>query len=81
MKDHWCTNYTTCKLVNLAGFCKNDSTRQKYLKSFCEQTHKTWSKCKRYEMKNELGSCPDFVFPDTTMTLAEIITKFDEQND
>ena len=51
------------------------------MRDYCQRTQEHWSVCKRFIIKNELGTCPDFVLPDTTLSLPEIIAKFDEQQD
>lgn len=33
----------------------------------------------RYRAKEEIYFCPDFVMPDSKMTMDEIIDKFDEE--
>ncbi|MCB2221284.1 MAG: hypothetical protein KQI35_12875 [Bacteroidetes bacterium] len=80
MRDQICPNYDVCKLVTTEGFSGNEVRRQAYLTDFCHASESKWSNCSRYVTKKALNFCPDFVLPDTAMTLDEIIDKFDELN-
>lgn len=73
MGDNICANYNICRLVNAPDFKIQESNKNGYLEAYCNAGKEKWSACKRYIVKEELGFCPDFVFPDTTMTSAEVI--------
>jgi len=55
--------------------------KEEYINTWCRQTEEKWKTCKRYHTKKELGFCPDFVVPDTLLSIDEIIDKFETQND
>ncbi|MBN2174355.1 MAG: hypothetical protein JW731_09495 [Bacteroidales bacterium] len=80
MEDPNCPNYNSCRLVNLQDFKFQDTTRKKYIEIYCSTGEANWNSCKRYLTKKTLGFCPDFVLPDTTLSLNEIIEKFDEES-
>jgi len=78
MNDYYCINYSTCKFINEEIIdCKLNS-KDYYLEKFCTNQDLYWKNCKRYQVKNELGFCPDFIFPETELTLDEIIDKIDQ---
>ncbi|MFU8844661.1 MAG: hypothetical protein ACNA7V_12740 [Bacteroidales bacterium] len=79
MKEGWCPNYGSCRLVQNLGFSGNESRRKVYLTTYCETDQTIWSACKRYIVKNQLHFCPDFVLPDTILSPEEIIDKFDNE--
>ncbi len=80
MDDPYCPNYNICKLVNETGFTRNESQRKKYISDYCQANRAKWDSCKRLIAKNTLKFCPDFVLPDTPLSMDEIIDKFDEEN-
>ncbi len=75
-----CPNIDTCNLVNTPGFINDEKKLGNYIQSYCRTDVSKWNTCKRLIVKNELHFCPDFVLPDTTLTIDEIIDKFDEEN-
>lgn len=80
MKEGWCPNYNSCRLVQNFGFPGVEYQRNSYLTAYCEAGQQEWEECKRFIVKNTLHFCPDFVVPDTTLTTDEIIDKFDNEN-
>jgi len=80
MDNSNCPNYKVCKLVIEHGFTGNESQREKYINEYCQADKSKWESCKRLIVKNTINFCPDFVLPDTTLSIDEIIDKFDEEN-
>lgn len=80
MSKVYCPNYNTCTLVNESEFSIREIIKRNYIKEFCQGEKKEWEDCKRFIVKNALQFCPPFVLPDTTLTLDEIIDKFDREN-
>jgi hypothetical protein len=81
MEHSFCPNYTVCKLVKQPGFGGKESQRLKYLKEYCEVDNTKWESCKRFIAKNTIHFCPDFVLPDTPLSMNEIIDRFDKENE
>ncbi len=50
-----------------------------YIENFCKAEKSKWCTCKRLLTKNALNFCPDFVLPDSTLSIEEIIDKFDNE--
>jgi len=72
-----CTNYEQCRLVNTSDYAIGKEAKQSFLETYCNAGSKKWKKCKRFVMKEDMGFCPDFVLPDTTLSPGEIVDKFD----
>lgn len=80
MEVNFCPNYKGCQIINIEGFVKDKEKRKLYLKIFCESNEGNWENCKRYITKKILKFCPDFVLPDSALTMEEIMNKI-ENND
>lgn len=69
----YCFKRETCKL-----FCKDLLKRKQseeiYKSLFCN-TSNNWKNCKRYLVSKEIGTCPDFVMPNSSYSVEEIISK------
>jgi hypothetical protein len=72
-----CPNYNTCKLVNTDGFLESEEVRGNYIRKYCEGNSQPWEKCNRFMTHETLHFCPDFVFPDSEMTVNEVMDQFD----
>ena len=75
--DCSCPNVAQCKLISDAAFVIPKEKKDNYLDEFCRSTTEKWKDCKRYLTRLALNFCPDFVLPDTQMTIDEIIDEFD----
>jgi hypothetical protein len=80
MKDIYCPNYSSCRLVNSAELSIDQVRRRRYIENFCHAGEDHWKTCKRMMVKNKFHFCPDFVLPDTGLTPDEIIDKFEHEN-
>ena len=78
MDQNICPNYYTCQIINIDGFLNDSNKKQHYVETFCKATNESWLKCKRYQTKNTLNFCPDYVLPDSNLTIDEILDKFEE---
>lgn len=58
-----------------------DKKREEYMELWCRKGEEVWGNCTRFATKKTLGFCPDFVVPDTPLSLEEIIDKFEEENE
>lgn len=73
-----CPNYPTCQLIHVQGFVEPEILREAYLNDFCNDESGHWKTCKRFQTNNILHFCPDFVFPDTLLSIDEIMDRFDD---
>ena len=81
MKNSNCPNIETCQLVIREGFIPDEGQREKYIKSYCMDKQMKWNSCRRFIVNNEIKFCPDFVLPDSTFTVDEVIDIFDQENE
>jgi hypothetical protein len=75
-----CPNYPSCQLIHKPGFVKSKTLLDAYIRTYCLDSLENWSACKRFMTNNMLHFCPDFVFPDTALSVDEIIDKFDQDS-
>ncbi len=74
-----CPNYKECALVN-KQIDLSEGVYRVYINSYCCCDKESWSGCMRFRAKEKLNFCPDFVLPDSVMTIDEIIDRFDIEN-
>ncbi len=77
MQKKTCPNYSGCQIINVNGFVENNEKKNFYITEYCESIEDRWQVCKRYLTKKELNICPDFIFPDTVITIDEILDKIE----
>lgn len=80
MKESTCPNINTCRMVTTDNVIQDVETKERYIAEWCRQEEDTWQDCKRFNTRRELSFCPDFVLPDTELTVEEISEKFDAQS-
>lgn len=80
MKNQECPNIATCRMVTTNIVIEDDQVKNEYIETWCKQGVEIWQDCKRFHTKKELSFCPDFVLPDTELTVEEISEKFDAQS-
>jgi len=68
-----------CTLVN-RKLALTDIEYKYYTDTYCCCKEGSWSECMRFRAKEKINFCPDFVFPDSLMTMDEIIDRFDNEN-
>jgi len=79
MSDNICANINTCRLVTTNLVVPIEKKREEYMEIWCRKDEKVWGKCSRFITKKALSFCPDFVLPETALSIDEIIDKFDEE--
>ena len=80
MENNYCPNYKDCKLVQSDLVIKdNEALKLAYIESYCTDKEKVWNSCKRYQTRMQLQFCPNFVLPDSKLSIDEIMDKYDEE--
>lgn len=79
MTSDQCPNYIECALIN-KQLDLSDDIYKVYINNYCCCDKGSWSECMRFRAKEKLNFCPDFVLPDSVMTIDEIIDRFDNEN-
>lgn len=74
-----CPNYSTCQLIHIRGFVESETIRRQYIDNFCTSAEENWNQCIRFQTSRSLHFCPDFVLPDTNLSLDEIMERFDNE--
>jgi len=78
LNNSGCPNQKSCQILHVDGFLKDAETKAFYRNSFCEADNAVWNTCKRFQTKTALNLCPDFVMPDSTFSLDEILDRLEE---
>ena len=78
MQNNFCPNHKGCQVINIEGFVKDINLKEKYINILCESSDEKWKTCKRYQTKKALNLCPDFVMPDSSYTIDEILDKIEK---
>ena len=70
-----CKHYQSCPVY--WGKLRNSSmTTGVYRQLYCDAGVAGWMKCRRYQVKEKTGSCPDRIIPNAPHTVEEIIRRF-----
>ncbi|MFO7370837.1 MAG: hypothetical protein R6X09_11260 [Bacteroidales bacterium] len=72
-----CPKIVKCPLFN-DKILKRAESAEVYKKLFCRNSEK-FKECKRYQVSEKIGTCADFVMPNSTLTVDEIIQKMKEK--
>lgn len=72
--SNYCFNYHTCPLFN-DNLLQRQSSADAYKNLYCRAGRDKWSECRRYQVSQELGKCPEFVMPNSKATIEEIKEK------
>jgi hypothetical protein len=67
-------------MISTTEVVPDPKEKEAYMDTWCRDIEEKWKDCKRFITKAELGFCPDFVVPDTSSSIDEIIDKFEEQS-
>lgn len=72
MDENTCKNYEKCPIFNgtLQGM---EVTAKTYRKQYCDAGLASYSKCKRYIVKEQTGQCPPNLLPNSLKTVEDII--------
>lgn len=76
--NNTCENYQTCPIYSgvLQGL---QFTSETYRKMYCDADSQGWSRCKRYQVKKRIGSCPEGILPNSNLSVEEIIAQHSGQ--
>jgi len=79
MEYSQCPNRQNCQVFTVEGFVSSTEIKEFYAGIFCDAGEKGWTQCRRYLTKKELNLCPDFVMPDSELTIDEIIDRLEKE--
>ena len=69
-----CPKAEGCKLFNNNLLSKPEYA-ETYRSLLCNAGEKRWSQCKRHIVSTKFGKCPDYVLPNSVMTIEEVESK------
>lgn len=72
--DNRCPKTEKCPLFN-GLLTEKPETANIYRESYCTAGEKMYESCKRYIVSELIGSCPDFVMPNSSLTPEDIAEK------
>ncbi len=75
--NNQCPKIEKCPLFN-DKILKREESAEVYKNLFCRNGEK-FTECKRYQVSEKVGKCADFVMPNSSMTVDEIIQKMKEK--
>jgi len=81
MSDNICPNINSCRMVSTDLVVPDEKIKESYLEIWCRDEQEKWRECKRFSTKAALSFCPDFVVPDTELSVDQIIDKFEEETE
>ena len=75
-----CPRQAVCSLFNdkITTF-KSKMSLEIYKKLYCNARDEYWKECKRLTIINKTGKCADFVMPNSSLTIEQIIEKMKEK--
>jgi hypothetical protein len=73
MENH-CSLCSKCPLFR-GNIQLSEDTRIMYTYHYCLNQSNKWKECKRYSFEIVNGQCPDFVMPNTLLSLDQISQK------
>jgi hypothetical protein len=74
MSDSKCPKIEKCPLFN-GQLLKRKGSEDSYKNLFCTAGKQKWSACKRYQTAEKVGKCADWILPNCSMSLDEIVSK------
>lgn len=69
--DNICPKSANCRLFNNNILSKPEYA-ETYRSLFCNAGEKRWAQCKRNIVSTKFGKCPDYILPNSIMTVEEI---------
>ena len=80
MKTEYCPKIEKCPLFN-GILLKRKGSEESYKNLYCKAGKEKWSDCKRYQTAVKIGQCADWILPNCTLSLDEIIAKMKSQGE
>jgi len=80
MENNNCPKVETCPLFN-GVLLKRSGSEESYKNLYCKAGEDKWMNCKRYMTAEKIGSCADWILPNCSLKLEEIITKMKEKGE
>ncbi|MGE0090093.1 MAG: hypothetical protein AB7S50_11555 [Bacteroidales bacterium] len=80
MEKELCPKVRTCPLFN-GTLLKVPGAEDSYKNLFCKAGKQQWATCKRYMTSEKVGKCSDWILPNCSMSLDQIVQKMKEKGE
>lgn len=80
MEKDYCPKIGKCPLFN-GILLKRKGSEESYKNLYCKAGKEKWSTCKRYLTSEKVGKCSDWVLPNCTKSIDEIVAKMKEKGE
>lgn len=74
MNDSNCPKVQDCPLFN-GQLLKRKGSEDSYKNLFCKAGKEKWASCKRYQISEKTGKCADWILPNCSMSVDEIVER------
>ena len=76
MENDFCPTVKKCPLFN-GNVLHKESSEESYKSLYCKAGKDRWSICMRYKVATKVGKCAEWVLPNCSLQLDEIISKME----
>lgn len=80
MEKEFCSKVETCPLFN-GKLLKRSGSEESYKNLFCTAGKDKWTTCMRYKTSEKVGKCADWILPNCSMNMDQIIKKMKEKGE
>jgi len=80
MEKELCPKVAKCPLFN-GTLLKVPGADESYKNLYCKQGKEKWTTCKRYMTSEKVGKCADWILPNCSLTLEQIVQKMKEKGE
>ncbi|NOQ24306.1 MAG: hypothetical protein GQ564_02990 [Bacteroidales bacterium] len=80
MESEICSKVGKCPLFN-GHLLKRSGSEESYKNLFCRAGKEKWSSCMRYQTSEKVGMCADWILPNSSLTIEQIVQKMKEKGE
>lgn len=80
MEKEPCSKVLKCPLFN-GVLLKRSTSEDVYKNLFCNAGKEKWINCKRYQVAEKVGKCADWIMPNSSLTVDQIIVRMKEKGE
>lgn len=80
MNQEFCPKVDKCPLFN-GTLLKRSGSEESYKNLYCKAGTNKWSACKRYQISEKVGKSADWILPNCSLSLDEIVAKMNAKGE
>ena len=80
MQEEICTKVEKCPLFN-GKLLKRAGSEESYKNLYCKAGKEKWSTCMRFQTSEKVGKCADWILPNCSLSVDEIVSKMKEKGE